>query len=380
VTRRSESNRLLQGLRDTRVPGEAEERAWRVVRAAFAAREPVRAPRRRLAPVVALAAVVAAAGVLASPPGWALIHAVREAVGVKKAKPELFSLPAPGRLLVESARGLWVIRQDGSRRLLGGYEHGAWSPHGLFLSATRRNELLALDSEGHVRWALPRPVVRFPSWTGTRTDTRIAYLTTSRLHVVAGDGTGDVDALALPAAALVAPAWRPGLPHVLAYVDRRGRVFAFDVAAGSDLWHPPVISGRFLEPRQLQWSGDGQRLLLVARDKLVLFGLQTATPLSVRVVKGIRAAAFRPRSRELAVLRVRAGGSEVLLGRRVVFRGTGEFSGLTWSPDGHWLLVTWPTADQWVFVRVAGPRRIVAVSGIRRQLGGGATVAGWCCR
>jgi hypothetical protein len=261
--------------------------------------------------------------------------------------------------------------------MLGRYRDGAWSPHGLFVAATRPNELVALDPEGHVRWALPRPAVRFPSWTGDYRNTAIAYLTTSRLHVVAGDGTGDVDGGGLPAAARIPPVWRPGLPHVVTYANTRGGVYAYDVGAGSDFWvGPPVISGRFVEPRELEWSDDGQRLLLVAHDKLVLFGPRTAKPLSIRVARGITAAAFRPRSHQIALIR----GSDVLLGRRVVFRGTGAFGDLAWSPDGHWLLVTWPAADQWVFVRVAGRRRIVAVSGITRQLGAGAHVAGWCCR
>jgi hypothetical protein len=366
---------------DAPSPSGAEERAWRVVRAAFEERVPAPRSRARLRPAFVLAATAALAGILASPPGWTLVHSLRKAVGVERAQPELFSLPARGRLLVSSSRGLWIVQQDGSRRLLGRYRDGAWSPHGLFLAATRENELLALDTRGHVRWALPRPQVRFPTWTGNFTDTRIAYLTTGRLHVVAGDGTKDVDAGGLPAAARIAPAWRPGLPHAVVYTNTRGRVFAYNVDAGSDFWvGPPVISGHFLEPRELEWSGDGGRLLLVARDKLVLFGARTAAPLSVRVVRGIRAAAFRPGTREIALLQTRGGSSEVLLGRRVVFRSTGEFRDLAWSPDGRWLLVTWPTADQWVFVRVGVPRRIVAVSGIARQLGDGASVAGWCCR
>jgi hypothetical protein len=370
VTRR-ESNRLLQGLLDTPVPSEAEERAWRVVRAAFEAREPVRRPRRRLAPAVALAAAVAAAGVLASPPGWALIHAVREAVGVQRAEPELFSLPAPGRLLVSSARGLWVVHRDGSRRLLGRYRDGAWSPHGLFVAATEADELVALDPQGHVRWALPRPAVRSPRWTGTRTDTRIAYLSRGSLRIVAGDGTGD--RLLADSEVAAPPAWQPGARRAIAFAWG-GRVQVDETEPRRLVWR------RRVGPvRGLAWSDDGQRLLVVARDRLVLLGPRGAE-LSSRLVPGIRMAAFQPGTREVAVLRVRAGASEVLLGRRVVFRGTGELSGLTWSPDVRWLVLTWPTADQWVFVRVAGPRRIVAVSGIRRQLGAGAAVAGWCCR
>ena len=77
----------------------------------------------------------------------------------------------------------------------------------------------------------------------------------------------------------------------------------------------------------------------------------------------------------------RGASSEVVVDGRVVFRGTGEFRDVARSPDGRWLLVTWPTADQWVFVRTAGQRKIEAVSGITRQFGGGSfpRIAGWCC-
>jgi hypothetical protein len=57
-----------------------------------------------------------------------------------------------------------------------------------------------------------------------------------------------------------------------------------------------------------------------------------------------------------------------------------------WSPDGDWLLVSWPRANQWVFDRVVGsPPRIMAVSRISQQFAprgagpGFPTLAGWCC-
>ena len=63
---------------------------------------------------------------------------------------------------------------------------------------------------------------------------------------------------------------------------------------------------------------------------------------------------------------------------RRLFRVTGRIGQIAWSPNGRWLLVTWPDADQFLFVR---GRRIHAVSGISRQFGGGAfpTLGGWCC-
>ena len=74
---------------------------------------------------------------------------------------------------------------------LGTYADAEWSPHGLYVVATRRNELTALDVDKGVRWSLARHDVAWPAWTGSRTDTRIAYLAASGLRVVGGDGHGD---------------------------------------------------------------------------------------------------------------------------------------------------------------------------------------------
>jgi hypothetical protein len=51
---------------------------------------------------------------------------------------------------------------------------------------------------------------------------------------------------------------------------------------------------------------------------------------------------------------------------------------LVFSPGGRWLLVTWPTANQWVFVR-AQPRKIVGAARISAQFGGYPRVVSWCC-
>ena len=97
---------------------EARERSLAVVREAFAEREP-QPPRRSWKPVAAVAvALVVVAGLL-SPPGRAVLDEIREVVGVEKAQPALFSLPAPGRLLVTADSGAWVVDADGSKRLLG---------------------------------------------------------------------------------------------------------------------------------------------------------------------------------------------------------------------------------------------------------------------
>jgi hypothetical protein len=215
------------------IPGEhdARERTWATVAAAFADREPSPAPRpwKPLA-AVALAAV-AVAGLL-SPPGRAVLDDVRGFIGAE-AEPALFSLPAPGRLLVTADSGAWVVDQDGSKRLLGPYDAASWSPFGRFVVATRANELVALEPDGDVRWSLARPGVRFPRWGGTLTDTRIAYLSGGGLRVVGGDGRGDrrLDALA----ATSAPVWLPGPGHRLAYARRDGSVRIVDADTGAIL-------------------------------------------------------------------------------------------------------------------------------------------------
>lgn len=370
--------RLLERME---IPGEHEvrDRAWQVVLAAFAEREPVPRPRRRLLPAVALAMVAAVVAAAFTPPGRAVVESVRKVVGIERAEPALFSVPAPGRLLVVSDAGPWVVQRDGSKRLLGAWEDASWSPNGLFVVASRQNELAALEPDGTVRWKLARRDVRFPRWGGTRTDTRIAYLAGSRLHVVAGDGTGDLDAGGLPAAARLAPAWRAGGgPHVLAYVTTRGRVYVYEPDAGSLHWR----SAPFADPRKLVWSPDGRRLLLVTGRRLVLFAAGRTEPVAVRPLAGVLDAAFAPGGRRIAALRDR----EVLLldaatlgGRlRPLFAGAGRFEQVEWAPGGRWLLVSWPDADQWVFLRPNG--ELAAVSNLGAQFEGSfPALAGWCC-
>ena len=357
------------------IPGEhdARERTWHTLEAAFGERQPSQPSRARmLRPAVAIALAVAALAAVLSPPGRAVLDEIREVVGVKRAQEALFSLPAPGRLLVASDAGVWVVQQDGSKRLLGPYREASWSPFGRFVVAARENELAALEPDGEVRWTLARRGPRGPRWTGTETDTRIAYITTSRVHVVAGDGTGDADTGG--PTARVAPAWQPGSDFTPTYVTTTGRV------SGPWTNRPgPGWSRRFREPRKLEWSSDGQRLLLLTHERLVLFGTRSSAALAVRRDR-LSDASFRPGSRELAVVRVRGGQSEVLLGDRVLFRGTGRFTDANWSTDGRWLMFAWPTADQWVFVRADG-KRIRAVANVSDQFHSRSfpRIEGWCC-
>ena len=376
-------NEVRRALERVEVPEEheARERVWALIRTAWAEREPE--PRRLpLRALVALAAVVALVGAALSPPGRAVIEEVREAIGVEGAEPALFSLPSGGRLLVTSERGVWIVQPDGSKRLLGRYREASWSPNGRFVVVARANELAALDPKGNLRWSLARPAVRHPRWTGSASDTRVAYLSGASIRVLAGDGTDD---RALGSASRIAPAWRPGPRHVVAYMRGDRRLAIVDADTGRSLGRSRVV-----EPAaQLEWSSDATHLVAVRPRGLAVYTADGRLRAQRALPGRLGAAAFAPAGGRFAVVRTIRGRSEVLvfdaarLGAPAqrVFSGEGRFTDVVWSPDGRWLLVAWRAADQWVFLRSAGVRRVEAVSRISTQLRSRLfpTLNGWCC-
>ena len=368
-------------------PGESEagERTWAVVRAAYEGR--IRVPHRRdwrPFAVAAAAAVVVAAAV--TPPGHAVLGSLRDAVqGERNAKPALFSLPVrQSRLLVNSAEGAWVVRADGSKRLLEGYRDASWSPNGLFLAGLHGHELRALEPDGDVHWSVGRPGLSAARWSAEGTgDERVAYLSRTTLRVIGGDGRGD-RALAR-GVARTPPAWRPRT-HVLAYVNRAGRIVVRNADTGAVQW----TSAAQQRPVELEWSGDGTYLLARGATSLTVFsytGAQRLTPLGPGAAPVVDAV-FLPRSHALAFVQRAAGRSTVWFypqlrpdatAARRVFAGAGDFDRLAWSPDARWLLLSWRSADQWLFIRSAAVRRVIPVSGIEEAFGPGAKLAGWCC-
>jgi hypothetical protein len=363
-------------VKDFRAPNESEaaERSWQVARAAFETREPVSWPRRHARPLVAGALVAAAVAAVLSPPGRSVVHSLRKAVGVEHAETSLFSLPARGRLLVTGHGGTWVVRADGSRRRLGDYQTATWSPHGIFVAATHGNELVAVDQKGNVHWTLSRRSPRFPTWIGSFTDTRIAYVAGRKLHVVAGDGTGD---RVIDRAATVAPVWRPGPGYVIAYA-RGSAVIVKDVVTGAELLRRSSDTA----PRKLEWSSDGKLLLVFKPYSTRVYDMRGKVVAQDDPSDATfdRDAAFVPGTHRVVAIRAAGGGSEVFsfFDGRSIFKGTGVFRQLAFSPDGRWLLITWPTANQWVFVR-SHPRKIVGAARISNQFGGYPQIASWCC-
>ena len=91
------------------------------------------------------------------------------------------------------------------------------------------------------------------------------------------------------------------------------------------------------------------------------------------------AAAWSPRGRrDRGRARAAPGRSELVLadaarglGERVLFTGPGRFGAPAWSPDASRLLLPWPDADQWLFLRPAGAGRLAAVANIADQFGPG---------
>ncbi|MFL6018176.1 MAG: TolB family protein [Gaiellaceae bacterium] len=369
------------------IPGEHEARArtWEVVREAFEQRERVAWPRRHWRSLALAAAAVAVVAAAITPPGQSVVNSLRDAVGrekiagVRPAHRELVRLPAPGRLLLASPSGTWVV--DGtSRRRLGQYRMPSWSPHGKYVAAVRDFELYALDPEakGQVRWSkgLKRRTSS-PRWSYE--GYRIAYLADDTLRISTGDGEQDWGlGTADPR---VAPAWRPRT-HEITYVGHDGSVRIADADRRR------VI--RRLGPgpdavRALTWSGDGRLLLVVGRSSVRVV---RADGTSVGVVKApALAAAFRPGTHHFALVVgpnvLLVDGDRLALPQRATFTGTTNLGGVTWSPDGKWLLVSWPRADQLVFVRVGARPKLYAVSNVARQFDPAAklptspSIAGW---
>jgi hypothetical protein len=356
---------MKRELQRIEIPGEydARRRTWDVVRAAYLEREPVSWPRRHARELAFAAAAVAVVAAAVTPPGRSVVNSLRDAVGrekvagVRNAQRDLVRLPAPGRLLIQTPRGAWVVQRDGSRRLLGRYRDASWSPHGKFVAAVLHGRtLVALEPNGTVRWEKPhRARLAVPRWSFE--GYRVAYFAGSTLRVIVGNGTSDRSLG--QADRTVPPAWKPDT-HTVAWVGANGDVRIADAdGKGTPLRVHPAA--RIVA---LGWAGG----------KLV------AVPARIAGVAGIVvAAAVNTRTGQTAALVHTAARSRVYLDHRLLFSGAGRIDSLAFSPDGRWLVLGWPSADQLVFVRLGPKPKLEAVSNVAEQFLSPTfpSIAGW---
>lgn len=371
-------------LRALRAPAEeaAQERAWPAVRDAFVARErvPRRSSHRRIAFGLAAAAIVVAA---LTPPGLAVVGYLHDRIVRDPPRPTVpapLATGTPGRLLLTTEAGVWVLRGDGSGRLLGRYGAATWSPTGRFVAVIRDNALYAVEPDtGTVRWPLVRQAPLADVRWAPKDGFRIAYREGDDLRVVDGDGTHD--RLLARAIGGAPAAWRPG-SHVLAYDAGDGSVAIADVDGGETTTMP--VTGTI---RSLLYSAAG-RTLLVATDA----GLLALDPVTgeQRRLLAVAPAAIATSPGAAADVAVVLPGGVV---QRVSIDGSGERSVTTvagattvaWSPDGRTLLVPDPSTDRWHLVDAAtGRDRTLDHIGERLDPDGLGTasfptLAGWCC-
>jgi dipeptidyl aminopeptidase/acylaminoacyl peptidase len=375
---------------------EAQRRAWPLVRAALDAREPVAWPRRNLRPLLAAGTAVVILAAALSPPGRALVGSVHDAVTsekTSKARPALTSLPAPGVLLVNAKTGTWLVRFDGSKRALGPWWEGSWSPQAKFVVVTKAHELAAIDpsAKGAIRWSLARSgSVHGARWSPE--GFRVAYLNGRELRVVAGDGTGD--GVLRQAVGPTAPAWRPEADHELAFATVDGRVELVQTDSGKTSWR--TVPGEV--PTAFVWSEDGERLLVLGERSLRVLASDGKKLWSIGLPIGPSGVAFVRKSHRFVMIRYSAatGRSDLVLLQaetdpgeaRFLYSAPGDFRSLAVSPNGNWLLVGWSNANQWLFLRLAAAK-VQAVSNIVEQFGGKTpsgplekafpTSMSWCC-
>jgi dipeptidyl aminopeptidase/acylaminoacyl peptidase len=152
------------------------------------------------------------------------------------------------------------------------------------------------------------------------------------------------------------------------------------------LWRHPELA-----PASLAWSGDGRLLAALSPHRIVVLTGAGKVARLISTLNGtFQAAAFQPHSHRLTLLVAYPGRSEAKVvdvdapgAAQLLFAGPGRFGDLAWSPNGRWLLIGWPTANQWVFLHGS---RVHAVANIREEFHRMDDVpptlrfaARWCC-
>ena len=127
-----------------------------------------------------------------------------------------------------------------------------------------------------------------------------------------------------------------------------------------------------LLPLSLEWSDDGRLLAVTSANRVVVLGadgrLVRTIGVAERDPRHVGVPAAQPPARRLGATCVPQRGELVDIDHpghaRLLFAGPGTFGDVVWSPDGTTLLVDWPTANQWVFLRGS---KVHAVANIREE-------------
>jgi Tol biopolymer transport system component len=290
-----------------------------------------------------------------------------------------------------------VVQPDGARRLLGDFEEASWSPRGLYVAAVSGRTLSALEPDGTPHWSISATApISDPRWSPS--GFQIAYRSGGELRATDADGGGD--RLIDPAVAPVAAAWSPLGLSQLAYVGADGKLRIADSESGEPLGAAPALPGI----EALDWAPGGVllevgphslRVRAPGVDKLGRsLTLSPARALPLPGEAEVRDAEVSPNGREVAALLRLSGPSGprslvALLsaaggGQRRLLSVPGELSEVAFSPDGDRLLISWPEADQWLFLPTGHgePRALGEVGGAfapGRAAAAFPRVEGWCC-
>ena len=342
------NSRLRRGLDRMRegAVSDAEERAGRSSGARSRSAAAPRRTRARRPLVLAGSAVALVAAVVAavfSPPGRAVFERVREAVGVEHADPALFSLPAPGRLLVVSARrrrrlarraatassasSARTTTPSGRRTGSTSSRRGANELH-----RTRRRQGRSLDARAPRRRRGPAGKARAPT-RGSPTSPRAASASSR------GDGTGD----RLLDRHGARRSRRPGIPRDASHgrvLRRRQPIVlrATTAAASSGARQVAVAAGRArVVDRTAGCSRCARRTAIVVLDAQrprAPHDLDARQPPhGDRVQARRRTASPSSRARRRGAS-CGSSTSTIRAAARLLFAGPGAFGDIVWSPDG----------------------------------------------
>ena len=391
---------LRRALQRIQAPDEldAQRRAWSLARAAFEAREPLElgsgateaAPRRGRGGRAPRGRDLAArAGARRLGAGRRDGREGGDAAGADLAAR---SGPAP-RQLQDAGRGSCSF--DGSKRLLGAWSEGSWSPNAEFVAVH------AAARGGRARPDGSRPVVaralghrrgaRWSSEVNPR-DTRDRLPERAGARVVGGNGTGDKELRRLVGDR------RSGVAARERSSSRSRRSTAGSSSStprsAKTVWR--TVPGR--GARQLVWSEDGERLLALGERSLRVLDANGRKLWSIGLPVGPSGVAFVRESHRFVLVRYSpaTGRSDLVLLQaeadpgeaRFLYSAPGDFGSLAVSPNGKWLLVGWVNADQWLFLRLTAAKVQAVVEhlpAVRRRDRGQADrerfpeSVSWCC-